>query len=155
MYRLLSDPQTRLSPDTIVLLTAMKLHCVQKESTPEVYDVAKRCYAYVESRSILSVRLLQASLLIALYEIANAIYPAAYLTVGHSARVGHALGIHDRKRAPQLIPSVGTHTRTQNADTAKAKAVNSVFKNADTQDARLLDRGGRDPSDLVGSHHSR
>ncbi|MBE3046106.1 fungal specific transcription factor domain-containing protein, partial [Candidatus Bathyarchaeota archaeon] len=40
----------------------------------------------------------------ALYEISNAIYPAAYLTVGHCARLGHVLGIHSNT-APQKLVS--------------------------------------------------
>lgn len=85
----------------------MKLHCAQSDEAGEVYAVAKRCYAYIEANAIVSVKVLQAYLLVGLYEIAHAIYPAAYLTIGGCASLGHALGIHDRKRAAQLMPTVG------------------------------------------------
>lgn len=71
----------------------------------DVYRTAKACFSYVEASNLFSIRLLQAALLIALYEIPNAIYPAAYLTVGHCARLGHAMGFQDRKRALQMVPS--------------------------------------------------
>ncbi|KAK6515165.1 hypothetical protein TWF506_007510 [Arthrobotrys conoides] len=69
----------------------------------ETYKIVKAYFAQVEASNVITVRLLQAALLIALYEVSNAIFPAAYLTVGHCARLGHALGIHARKRAPQII----------------------------------------------------
>ncbi|KAL6408671.1 hypothetical protein AUP68_07615 [Ilyonectria robusta] len=46
-----------------------------------------------------------AVLLLAFYEVAHAIYPAAYLTIGHCARLGHALGIHDRRNVSQMFPT--------------------------------------------------
>lgn len=74
-------------------------------SAPQLYDKAKRCLQFLEGSGVMSIRLLQAFLLLALYETGNAIYPAAFLTVGHCARMGHALGIHDRKTAPQMFPA--------------------------------------------------
>ncbi|KAI5460852.1 hypothetical protein BGZ63DRAFT_252260 [Mariannaea sp. PMI_226] len=68
------------------------------------YDKAKRCFQFVESRGIISVRLLQAALLLSLYEVSNAIYPPAFLTVGHCARLGQAMGIHDRRNVAQMFP---------------------------------------------------
>lgn len=50
------------------------------------------------------MRVLQAAILLAWHEISNAIYPAAFLTVAHCARLGQAMGIHDRRNAPQLFP---------------------------------------------------
>ncbi|KAJ4263275.1 hypothetical protein NW764_016128 [Fusarium oxysporum] len=91
----------------------MKLHCAQSDEAGEVYAVAKRCYAYMEANAIVSVKVLQAYLLVGLYEIAHAIYPAAYLTIGGCSRLGHALGIHDRKRAAQLMPTVDSWTESE------------------------------------------
>ena len=66
-----------------------------RESASEmtIYSVAKRFHRDVEESGLLSIQVLQAGLLIALYEIGHAIYPAAYLTVGACARYGLALGI--------------------------------------------------------------
>lgn len=68
----------------------------------DMYQAAKDLLSRLEACNVISLRVLQAALLIALYEISNAIYPAAYLTVGHCARVGHVLGIHS-KSAPQKL----------------------------------------------------
>ncbi|EEU33608.1 uncharacterized protein NECHADRAFT_89325 [Fusarium vanettenii 77-13-4] len=107
LYRELTAPQSCRKPDTALLLITMQLHTRSLDSSDppnrELYGLAKACCSHVERSNILSVRLLQATLLITLYEIANAIYPAAYLSVGHCARLGHAIGIHDFKRAPQML----------------------------------------------------
>ncbi|KAH8660317.1 fungal-specific transcription factor domain-containing protein [Xylariales sp. PMI_506] len=66
------------------------------------YESTKRMASTLESRGILSVTLLQAHLLIALFEICQAVYPNAYLTIGHCAQLGHAMGLHDPRNAPQL-----------------------------------------------------
>ncbi|KAL1963623.1 hypothetical protein VTN77DRAFT_7944 [Rasamsonia byssochlamydoides] len=50
---------------------------------------------------------MQAAILIATYEVAHAIYPAAYLSTGHCARLGYTLGLHDRQ-APQMLPKPAT-----------------------------------------------
>lgn len=70
----------------------------------EAYLLAKQCFHFVEGQSVISLRMLQAALLLSLYELGNGIYPAAFLTIGHCARLGHALGIHDRRGAFQMFP---------------------------------------------------
>ena len=72
-------------------------------STSAEYTATKQMISLVESQGTVSLRLLQAVLLLSFYETANGIYPAAYLSVGHCARLGHAIGIHDRRNAPQMI----------------------------------------------------
>lgn len=108
----MSNAAGGLSADTVALLLAMQMLCQPRKEneTPiaESYLAAKRCLSYAEENNIFSLRLLQASLLMGLYEIANAIYPAAYLTVGHCARLGHAMGIHDLREAPQMFPLPGS-----------------------------------------------
>lgn len=73
-----------------------------------LYHCTKSCYSYVEMHNILSLRLIQAAVLVSVYEVANGIYPAAYLTVGHCARLGHAMGLHKPKVAQQMLPTPGT-----------------------------------------------
>ena len=106
-YQELSSSLDDLNADTVLLLIAMKLHTqpVNNKESPyhHLYHSAKSCFSYVEASNVISIRLLQAALLIALYEISNAMYPAAYLTTGHCARLGHVIGIHDQKRAPQML----------------------------------------------------
>ncbi|KAE8345503.1 fungal-specific transcription factor domain-containing protein [Aspergillus arachidicola] len=112
LYQQLSNADRRDDPDLGLLLIAIQLHtrsCSEVESgDAELYRSAKACYVYIESSNVFSVKVLQALLLIALYEISNAIHPAAYLTVGHCARLGHAMGVHQRSDSPQMLNQVGT-----------------------------------------------
>jgi hypothetical protein len=59
----------------------------------------------MEDQGVISIRVLQAALLLSLYEVGHAIYPAAFLTVGKCARLGQALGIHDRRNVTQMFPT--------------------------------------------------
>ncbi|KAH8883744.1 hypothetical protein GQ53DRAFT_424944 [Thozetella sp. PMI_491] len=98
---------SELQMDILLLLLAMRLLCspVDKDRPiSALYSSTKRCLMYAEMSGALTLRALQASVLIALYEVANAIYPAAYLSVGNCARMGYALGYHDRRTASQLHP---------------------------------------------------
>ncbi|KAE8395988.1 fungal-specific transcription factor domain-containing protein [Aspergillus alliaceus] len=112
LYQQLSSANRNYDADLALLLIAMQLHtrpCGDIETSDvDLYRVAKACYAYVESSNVFSIKVLQALLLIALYEISNAIYPAAYLTVGNCARLGHAMGVHQRSDAPQMLNRPGT-----------------------------------------------
>ncbi|KAL3492777.1 hypothetical protein BJX62DRAFT_235936 [Aspergillus germanicus] len=63
------------------------------ERRTSLYRLIKRFYAEVESTEGLCLRVLQAAVLIAVFEIGEAIYPAAYLTVGACARYGVAMGL--------------------------------------------------------------
>lgn len=57
-----------------------------------LYRLAKHFFFEAECVGIMSVQILQAAVLLAVYEIGQALYPAAYLTVGWCARYGVALG---------------------------------------------------------------
>jgi hypothetical protein len=111
LYQQLSNLDRNHDADLALLVIAMQLHtrpCSDIESTDvDLYSVAKACYAFVESGNNFSIKVLQAGILIALYEISNAIHPAAYLTVGHCARLGHAMGVHQRSNAPQMLNRPG------------------------------------------------
>jgi hypothetical protein len=63
------------------------------ERRMSLYRLIKRFYAEVESTEGLCLQILQAAVLIAVFEIGDAIYPAAYLTVGACARYGIAMGL--------------------------------------------------------------
>lgn len=68
------------------------------------FYVAVREYHFlVESAGTLSLHLLQAGLLLAIYEFGHAIFPNAYITIGRCARIGHAMGIHHGASAPPLL----------------------------------------------------
>lgn len=95
----------------VILSLAMKMHCQPRKEydliRTEMYALVKQGCLEAEQNNVLSVKILQALLLVALYEIGNAIYPAAYLTIGHCARLGYAMGIHNRLNAPQMFSQPG------------------------------------------------
>ncbi|OTA57472.1 hypothetical protein K449DRAFT_386372 [Hypoxylon sp. EC38] len=64
----------------------------------------------VENSRLPCLQLLQSVILISIYEIGHAIYPAAYLRVGHASRLCIMMGFHDRKHATQLFKDTITWT---------------------------------------------
>lgn len=105
-----------LSPSrrpTVLLHLCMKL-CYLPVNDDEgrkrtsLYRSIKKFYSEVESTGDLCVQVLQAAIFIAVFEIGDAIYPAAYLTVGGCACYGIAMGL-DKINKTRLG---GEHNRT-------------------------------------------
>lgn len=69
----------------------------------ELYSAARQCIFCAESGGYVSLRLVQSLVLLAVYEMGHAIYPAAYLTVGRAARLAMVIGLHNTKLATQLF----------------------------------------------------
>ncbi len=91
-----------------LLLLCMKLvseipSTLGQAAISSLYCMVKELYSRVENSCLISLQLLQSAILIAIYEIGHGIYPAAYLHVGHAARLGVMMGLHDRKNATQLF----------------------------------------------------
>ena len=84
-----------------LLLISMKLACSwpEQEEDPRssLYWLTKQSLAQIENSCLISLYLLQSAVLIATYEIGHGIFPAAYLSVGHAARLGHMMGLHEKK----------------------------------------------------------
>jgi Fungal Zn(2)-Cys(6) binuclear cluster domain/Fungal specific transcription factor domain len=92
------NPLSPLRRPTILLALCMKLCCLEVlddggKERGSLYQSAKTFYSEVESTEGLCLQVLQAGILIAIFEIGDAIYPAAYLTVGACARYGVAMGL--------------------------------------------------------------
>lgn len=92
-----------------LLYLAMKVvlwHPVNASSDPKTraYIVVKDSMSEAISAGVLTLRLLQAQLLLTMYEIGHAIYPAAYLSIGACARYGVALGV-ERYLLPDVLDS--------------------------------------------------
>jgi len=93
------QPAFQARPDIVLLLLSIKLIITlpptgsRNPRTPLYYSI-KHFYIEVEVSSVLSILVLQAGVLVALYELGHAIYPSAYLTVGACARYAYALGIN-------------------------------------------------------------
>ncbi|TGO70231.1 hypothetical protein BOTNAR_0002g00150 [Botryotinia narcissicola] len=104
-YSYLLPSQTTIPnrPETILLLLSIKLITTLPPTNPRnpqtsLYQAVKHYCLEVETSSILSLPILQAEILIALYEMGHGIYPAAYLSIGACARYAYALGINCNKR---------------------------------------------------------
>lgn len=108
----LANPTAEPGADLALLFLCMRLITQvppkSQSAQDAVYWTAKSFFAMVESNALMSVQLIQSALLLAAYEIFHGIYPAAYLTTGHCARLVYAFGLHDRKNAPQMIRRPGS-----------------------------------------------
>lgn len=107
LYQELSKSLNPARADTVLFLITLQLYTQPDlDSEPahgELYVLLKAACADAERNNVFSIRSFQATLLVALYEIANAIYPAAYLTVGHCARLSQMIGLHCGDKSPQII----------------------------------------------------
>ena len=117
LYQHLANPLHEPGSDIALLFLAMKLVCSEiAEGMPpqtQLYTDVKSLYSYVESQNGFSIQMIQALLLISLYEMGHAIYPAAYLSIGNAARVGHAMGLHATRDAPQMLARPTTWTEQE------------------------------------------
>lgn len=71
-----------------------------------MYIAAKRFVALLEASGMVSLILLQANILITLFEYGQAIYPAAWMSAGWCSRYAILLGINGFDTSPALIGSV-------------------------------------------------
>ncbi|KAL7952122.1 hypothetical protein V8C42DRAFT_306210 [Trichoderma barbatum] len=97
-FNIALNPLSPRRTEGILLSLCMKLYCTPAmqddgDGRTALYKATKDFYTQVEATGIMSVCILQSAILIAVYEIGHAIYPAAYLTVGACARYGIALGL--------------------------------------------------------------
>lgn len=116
--RLLHDPEALSSASLQILLHALQLDHGnypigegspgQDESRKSMrYQNVKMVLLTLEQSAQFSTNSLAACLLLALHEIGHGIFPAAYLTLGSVARLFCALGLHDRKKATQILQYPG------------------------------------------------
>ncbi|UKZ72466.1 hypothetical protein TrVFT333_000095 [Trichoderma virens FT-333] len=94
---------THKKTELCLLVICMKLSSSLTTTAKTVlYRTAKQFHFEVESSGILSVAVLQAGVLIAIYELGHAIYPAAFLSIGQCARYAAALEI-DKSITSRLL----------------------------------------------------
>jgi hypothetical protein len=103
-----SNQNTPLSCGMALLLASMKLVAQEPDqgqhaSESRLYAVLKQELAVLENQGYISLGLLQAGILLAVYEMGHSIYPAAYLSIGRCVNIAHIMGLHNRKSAPQAI----------------------------------------------------
>lgn len=101
------NPLWEAGPDLALLFLSMKLITSPPQegeaSQTVLYFAARRFAGHLEDSGFVSVLVLQAKILISLYEVGHAIYPTAWISVGACARYGVMLGINGSKTAPQLV----------------------------------------------------
>lgn len=88
-----------------LLFSCMRLLCyplVYDLSQTPLYYTVKQFFHVVQDSCLMSIHLVQAAILISLYEVAQGAHPVGYLSVCHAARLGMAMGLHDSKHAKQL-----------------------------------------------------
>ena len=101
------------SAELRLLVLAMKV-LLWRPSSQEPSDAKTRQYMTVKntideaiSAGLLTLKLLQAQLLLAIYEMGHAIYPAAYLTIGACSRYGAALSVDLSIQSGYSDPHIG------------------------------------------------
>lgn len=102
LNRLTEHARGPLKADVVFLLLCMKL-LVTREKRPRsstLYASARKLSKELELKDIITLRTIQAGVLLSMYEVGHGIYPAAFLTISCCARQGVALGLHN-KLAPQ------------------------------------------------------
>jgi hypothetical protein len=108
MARNMLNPLWEAGPDLALLFLCMKLMITRPQEGLEsanhpIYTAAKRFLALMESSGMTSLLVLQAYVLVALYEIGQAIYPAAWMSAGACVRYGLLLGIQGHESAAPLL----------------------------------------------------
>jgi hypothetical protein len=99
-----------------LLLLCMRLVVSPVQATSiykEEYLIARQGCFEAESGGFISLRLLQALVLLGVYELGQAAYPAAYLTIGRAARLGIMMGVHHPQGAQQLLVGADTWTLSE------------------------------------------
>ncbi|KAL2816188.1 fungal-specific transcription factor domain-containing protein [Aspergillus cavernicola] len=118
-YDFYITPEFQSKPEVILLSLSIKLITtipLTSQKTP-LYTATKHFYLDVEGSSTLSILILQAGILIALYELGHGIYPAAYLSIGNCTRYAYTLGINGTNpsqgntHAPKVLSLVEVEER--------------------------------------------
>ena len=100
--------------DKTAMLYAMKLLSTSPLlSAKSIYTAVKHVLDACESVSQHSPSLLAAQILLAFYEAGQGFYPAAYYNLSRCSRMCHAMGLHDKKKATQLLAKADSWTEVE------------------------------------------
>jgi hypothetical protein len=99
LYDVHLRPSFHTRADVVLLLLSLKLMATLPPVNPRnprtpLYHSVKHFYLEVEGSCNCSILVLQAKVLLSLYELGHGIYPAAFLSIGACARYAYALGIN-------------------------------------------------------------
>lgn len=104
----LLNPLTPRDADVTLLFACIKLVCSLpngESMCTNAHATIRRSLLEAEISGVLSVRMLYAWILICLYELGHAIYPAAYLSIGVCTRYASALGLSKDNKHMKLQSS--------------------------------------------------
>ncbi|KIX05560.1 uncharacterized protein Z518_06432 [Rhinocladiella mackenziei CBS 650.93] len=109
----LHDSPIEVNPVVALLLICMKAVMQRPEGdnlqTP-LYRIAKDFLSYTEDSGSISLPILQAAILVSVYEISHGIHPAGFLSVSHTCQLGTIMGLHNRQHAMRLFKESDTWT---------------------------------------------
>lgn len=116
-----NDHVEDINADVALLYLCMRLiaeRLPQASQNPQTsfYLSVKEFFFLIGSAGLLTIQLLQGGLLIALYELGHAIFPAAYLTIRRCTKIGQAINIHNTAGTPQMISPSANWLRWRNDD---------------------------------------
>ncbi|OQE44364.1 hypothetical protein PENCOP_c002G07116 [Penicillium coprophilum] len=106
-------------PDLAMLFLAMKLatthpsSSIEPASSNSLYVTTKAFLATLEANSVVSLRCLQAMVLVALYEYSHSIYPAAWMTVGACSRYADMLELTPAGKTSRTMSPYTTWTEVE------------------------------------------
>ncbi|KAE9368377.1 hypothetical protein N431DRAFT_414719 [Stipitochalara longipes BDJ] len=103
LYEHIRNHLGQIRLDYAFLLLAMDLICwIPDNNDPRTptYLAAKSFYLDLEIQGFVSLHILQAEILIALFEFGHAIYPSATVSIEACVRYGHSLGINWDSKFP-------------------------------------------------------
>jgi hypothetical protein len=107
LYEQIHNTSGQLRQDYALLLLAMELICwVPNNDDPKTpaYLAAKSFFLDLEIQGFVSLQILQAEILIALFELGHAIFPSAAVSIEACVRYGCALGINWDAKFPAKRP---------------------------------------------------
>lgn len=107
-YDQLLSPLAPLRAENLLLFACMQLAIrLPRGNNPRTsaYLAVKVELFRAEIAGVLTLRVLQAWVLISLYEVGHAIYPSAYMSISACARYGNALGITASMESRPGLPS--------------------------------------------------
>ncbi|KAK3984138.1 hypothetical protein QBC44DRAFT_253576 [Cladorrhinum sp. PSN332] len=106
-------------PELAFLFLAMKLvtstpvEGVESAAASPMYEAAKRFLSQLEASGTVSLQLLQGMVLVTLYEIGHAVYPAAWMSVAACARYIEVLGVPSFRGSSRMLGSCTTWTESE------------------------------------------
>jgi hypothetical protein len=106
-YEHIRNPSCQIRSDYALLLLSMDIICwIPENNDPRTsaYLAAKSFYLDLEIQGFVSFQILQAAILIALFEFGHSIYPSAAVSIEACVRYGCALGINWDAKFPAKRP---------------------------------------------------